>query len=121
MSNFKLGDKVVYISDNELVKGTIGAIVEHIGVAVVHKDDGEADKVALSSLALESESNDQGETEKEPVEKSEITITPSDFDDVVTSLMVDEMKKYGPIISMTLAVFGAKLHRALFIDEFKND
>ncbi len=120
MINLEPGKKVAVLIDNKLSRGTIRGVYEDIKRAIVELDDGEFKKVQLSYIGIEEEETVQEEPKNEPIEKSEITITPEEFKKIAMEVIKRESKNK-PLVSMGFTIFSAKLHRALFMDEGDND
>lgn len=126
MSKFKVGTRVAVIDKDthEIRKGVINASYEGVEVAIVTFDDGNVEKVGFDYLGIESETKVHEEKPTEPVEKSEITITPDEFKKIATDVVareVEKMEKGGGLLGITFTIFVAKLHRALFFDEVNNE
>lgn len=126
MSKFKPGLRVVVIDGDthEVRKGVINASYEGVEVAIVKFDDGNVEKVSFDYLGVEPETKVQEEKPTEPVEKSEITITPDEFKKIATDVVareVEKMEKGGGLLGITFTIFVAELHRALFFDAVDND
>lgn len=126
MSKFKPGLRVVVIDGDthEVRKGVINASYEGVEVAIVKFDDGNVEKVSFDYLGVEPETKVQEEKPTEPVEKSEITITPDEFKKIATDVVareVEKMEKGVGLLGITFTIFVAKLHRALFFDAVDND
>lgn len=115
-----IGDRVVMIENHELRRGVIRKIYDDIPtpVLMVEFDDGEIEKVYPGDVALEPKA--EVKEEKKPVEKSEITITPEEFREI----SIDTVMKFtnnDTIVGLTLTMFCADLHQALFENEGEND
>lgn len=122
MSKFKPGFRVVVIDGDtrEIRKGVINATYEEVEIAIVKFDDGNVEKVGFDYLGIEPETKVQEEKPTEPVEKSEITITPDEFKKIATKVVVENIKKMGEgggVLGLTFTFFVAELHRTLFIEE----
>ena len=125
MRNLRTGIIVATIDENtgEIRKGIVEAVYEAMKIAIVKFDDGDVEKVPFYRLGIESESKVQ-EKPTEPVEKSEITITPDEFRDISSKVIAKEAKKLGAdgaIVTLAFAVFSVELHKALFFDAVEND
>ena len=122
MSKFKPGLRVCVIDadTSELRKGVIKSICYELEIAIVKFDDDNVEKVRFDCLGIEPETKVQEEKPTEPVEKSEITITPEAFRNVSMDTVL-EMTKDNPIVGLALTLYTAKLHRALFFDAVDND
>ena len=126
MSKFKPGLRVVVIDGDtsELRHGVINASYEDVEIAIVKFDDGNVEKVSFDCLGIEPETKVQEEKPNEPVEKSEITITPEEFKKISAKVITKEVVKMpdgGGMLGLAFSVFVAKLHRALFFDAVEND
>ena len=124
MSKLKEGVRVVMIDHdtNTLRKGVINQAYSEMEIAIVKFDDGEVEKVPYEHLGIEPE-NDVQET-TEPVEKSEITITPEEFRNIsshVIKEITDKLENNSGVIGLTMIVFASELHNALFRSEVDND
>lgn len=121
-----VGDRVVIVEDSELRKGTIEKIFSEIApvILLVKFDNGEMRKMLPTDVALEPKENDQEkkvDEHSEPVEKTEITITPEEFSKIATKLVVKEFETGGPLLLSVGTILVAKLHQALFYDEGENE
>ena len=124
-----IGDRLVMIENHEIRRGTILNMYVDIPtpILVVEFDDGAIEKVYPKDVALEpkAEVKENQEVkeevkEKKPVEKSEITITPEEFENIALNAVV-EFAKGESIVGLMLSVFCADLHTALFAYEEEND
>lgn len=124
---FEIGDRVTLILDNEMCKGNIERL--HVDlprpVAIVTLDDGRTTKAYVTDIIPESNvakepEKVQEEKPTEPVEKSEITITPEEFRKKSTDL-AHEMAKGKPLVEIAIIMFLGCLHKALFFDAVEND
>ena len=114
------GDRVGVISNGEIKKGVVMSVYSDLDYAVVKFEDGVA-KVMLHNIGLLPEEKDQDPKEtKRPVEKSEITITPAEFQDIGVKVCSKLAEKYGPGFIFRSSAILAGLHTALFI-EGEND
>jgi hypothetical protein len=122
MSKIKKGMRVVVVIDNELQKGTVKSVYDWSNIAVVALDNGDTQKLNLWELGIEpvAEPTEQDQEHNEPVEKSEITITPNKFRKIATDTVI-KLSKDEPVIGLVLTMFVATLHRALFFDAVEND
>lgn len=126
MSKFRTGLRVVVIDGDthEIRKGVINASYEDVEIAIVKFDDGNVEKVGFDYLGIEPETKVQEEKPTEPVEKSEITITPNEFKKIASKVVmknVKEMGEGGGLLGLTFTIFVAELHRALFFDAVDNE
>lgn len=120
----KQGDTVAFIEHGEIKKGILKNIkVLDRQVAIVDFD-GEFRKVLVEDLAkVQEDTKDETEEiqeDKEPVEKSEITITPDQFRDITTSIIGEECAKMGSadlMVGMDIGIIMGKIYNELFIDE----
>lgn len=84
---FEVGDRVFTVEDNKVVYGEIHEIIGGGSqIVVVKLEDGSLCKMFYHSLAKVQENT---ETESEPVEKSEVTITPDEFRKVSAKVVAD--------------------------------
>ena len=91
----KQGDTVAIIEHGEIKKGILKDVkVLDRPVAIVDFD-GEVRKVLVEDLAKVQEESEEIQEDNEPVEKSEITITPDQFRDITTSIICKECAKIG--------------------------
>ena len=120
--DFSTGDEVVTIKDGELRKGVIKNFYPiNPPVFVIEFEDGTVEKVLYSNVAPAPKTETQEPEEKnEPVEKSEITITPSEFMQITTRVIANETKDR-KLVGLAFAALMAKVHKALFIDAWEND
>lgn len=124
MSKLKEGVRVVVIdrNTNEIKKGVIDKAYFEMEIAIVKFDDGNVEKVPYEHLHIEPE-NDVQET-TEPVEKSEITITPEEFRNIsshVIEEITDKLEDKSGVIGLTMIVFASELNNALFRSEVDNE
>lgn len=120
MNNFKPGARVGVLENGEIRKGTIKHAYYDYSIAIVAFEDGNVGKVHFSDLGLLPE--EKAQEPKEPVEKSEITITPEEFKNVAMKVISEVTTKAGtPLVGIAFSIIIAKIHRALFIDEGEND
>lgn len=117
MSELKEGVRVIVFDrdTNEIKKGVIDKAYSEMEIAIVKFDDGNIEKVPYEHLHIESE-NDVQET-TEPVEKSEITITPEEFQKIAVGVITEESLKGGPLLNAIGTILVSKLHKALFRSE----
>lgn len=115
--NFKLGDRVMTIQNSKPRYGTIRTIggndYETIAIVQFETDnpnEGEIGKVKVSDLIHAEETETKN---AEPVEKSEITITPDEFRDVGIKTIV-ELTEETPLVKIAFVTFLVNLHKALF-------
>ena len=121
-TNFKLGDRVMTIQDSKPRYGTIRSIgdngYEHIAIVTFKTDnpnESELQKIKVSDLILVEET--EAETKKsEPVEKSEITITPDEFRETGVKV-IKKLTAEKPVVGLAFTAFLAELHKALFFGE----
>ena len=122
--NFKLGDRVMTIQNSKPRYGTIRTIggndFETIAIVSVETDnpnEGEVIKVRVSDLILVKET----EVKKtEPVEKTSITITPSEFTLIGLKVIAKVIEK-NPRSKLVFTTFLAELHKALFFGEINEN
>ena len=121
-----IGDRVVMIENHEIRRGTILNMYVDIPtpILVVEFDDGAIEKVYPKDVALEpkteAKEDQEVKEEKKPVEKSEITITPEEFENITVDMVV-AFAKDNFILALTLSAFCEKLHKKLFSNEAEND
>lgn len=120
MSKLKEGVRVIVFDrdTNEIKKGVIDKAYSEMEIAIVKFDDGNVEKVPYEHLHIEPE-NDVQET-TEPVEKSEITITPEEFRNIsshVIKEITDTLEDKRGVIGLTMIVFASELHNTLFRSE----
>ena len=125
MSKIKENMKVIVIGENNKIEnGTVKTVYEKLGTAIVELDDGYIIKVRLIDLGIPETSEPvediKEEPKREPVEKSEITITPEEFRNIGVDVIKKQAKK-NPMIVLPFTVFLAELHKALFFDAVEND
>lgn len=122
MCKFKPGVRVIVIDeDHEIRRGVINAVYPDIKLTIVKFDDGNVEKVGFNYLGIEPDNKVQEEKPTEPVEKSEITITPAEFKKIGTKVMTEITKKGGPVLGFACTLIIANLHKALFFDAVDND
>lgn len=119
MIKFKENMKVVVIEYNKLRKGVIDKVYEDLNIAIVKFDDGDKGKVHFSKLGIEPDTKVQETKPIEPVEKSEITITPDEFRNISTRIIVEETDRLP--VALLVGNVVAKIHEKLFIDEVDNE
>ena len=124
----KQGDTVAIIEHGEIKKGIIKDVkVLDPPVAIVDFD-GEIRKVLVEDLAkVQEDTKDETkeiQEDKEPVEKSEITITSDEFKKIANDVAdreVEKIGKGGGSLYIIFTIFVIKLHRALFFDAVENE
>lgn len=117
---FKIGDRIVTIVCGELVSGTIKELFPiDPPVCIVKFEDGSFGKIPCNEMALEPKS-EPVEEKNEPITKSEITITPDEFENVACRVIARETKDH-PIIGFVTASIISKIHEALFTESSGND
>lgn len=115
---FSTGDKVVTIKDGELRKGVIKNFYPITPpVFVIEFEDGSVEKVLYSNVAPEPKT--ETPEENAPVEKPEITITPSEFREITCRVIAEEYKSR-KLLGLAVASLMGKIHRALFIEPWEN-
>lgn len=123
MSKFNKDMRVVVIDEHNYVrKGVIDKVFDSMDIAIVKFDDGNVEKVHFSYLGIEPETKAQGEPKKtnEPIEKSEITITPEEFQKIAVGVVRDITEKSGPALGFASTLIISLIHKALFLDEGDN-
>lgn len=120
--DFSTGDEVVTIKNGELRKGVIKNFFPvNPPVFVIEFEDGTVDKVLYSNVAPAPKTETQEPEEKnEPVEKSEITITPDKFKEITCRVIAAETKNH-KIVGLVFASLMSKIHKALFVEPWEND
>lgn len=114
------GDRVGVVINGEIKKGVVMSVYSDLDYAIVKFEDG-VSKVMLHNIGLLPEEKDQDPEIKEPVIKSEITITRDNFNKIAVKLIAKEARESkSGMIGMFFTIFVAKLERALFI-EGEND
>ena len=120
----KQGDTVAIIEHGEIKKGILKDVKALDRPVAIVDFDGEIRKVLVDDLARVQEESEEIQEDNEPVEKSEITITPDQFRDITTSIIGEECAKMGPaglMVGMAMGIIMAKIHTALFTDGAEND
>lgn len=120
----KQGDTVAIIEHGEIKKGILKDVKALDRPVAIVDFDGEIRKVLVEDLARVQEESEEIQEDNEPVEKSEITITPDQFHDITTSIIGEECAKMGPaglMVGMTIGIIMGKIHNELFIDGAEND
>lgn len=111
------GQKIKVVDNNELKDGTLRDVYETLDIAIVDIGDGVYKKVRIDQIAIVEEKP------TEPVAKSEITITPSEFMTITCKIVaklaldVDDSVKFMGACSILLG----KIHTALFIEGSENE
>ena len=117
---FNTGDKIITIKDGELRKGVIKNFFPiNPPVFLIEFEDGTVEKVLYSNVAPEPKT-ETPEEKIEPVEKSEITITPDEFMSITTRVIAEETMDRIEV-GLAFAPIMAKIHTALFVDEWENE
>ena len=111
------GDRVGVVSNGEIKKGVVMSVYSDLDYAIVKFEDG-VSKVMLHNIGLIPEEKDQAPKEtKRPVEKSEITITPEEFEKIGVKVCTKLATKFGgPGFIFRSSALLAGLHTALFIE-----
>lgn len=116
---FKQNDSVYAIVDNKIVEGTVFVILD--SVIVVKLDNGELVKCPSDTVAPAKIAEPTEETkESEPVEKSEIIITPDEFKEITTGV-VAKITKTKPLLGFAFMSILAEIHTALFFDNINEN
>ena len=122
-TNLKLDDKVMTIRDGRRRYGNIRALFDNLNSPVAMVDfenengDTTMEKVRLADLVLVEEPEvKETATPSEPVEKSEITLTPDEFRAAAISVLVNITTRNANETPDTLSVLVA-LHKALFFTD----
>ena len=116
----KQGDTVAIIEHGEIKKGILKDVKALDRPVAIVDFDGEIRKVLVDDLARVQEESEEIQEDNEPVEKSEITITPDQFRDITTSIIGEECAKMGSaglMVGMAIGIIMGKIHKELFIDE----
>lgn len=121
MVDFNVGDKIVTIKDGELRKGVVKNFYPMVTppVFAIEFEDGTVEKVLYNNIAPEPKT-ETPEEEIEPVEKSEITITPDEFREITCRVIAEETTEH-KVVGLAFASLMGKIHRALFVDEWENE
>lgn len=118
--SFNIGDKVVTIKNCEIRKGVVKNFYPiNPPVFAIEFEDGTVEKVPYNNVAPEPKTETPDE-ENEPVEKSEITITPGEFKEITCRVIAEETKDY-EVIGLAFAQLMSKIHKALFVEPWEND
>lgn len=133
MSKFNIGDHICMIHEDYYLKGVIKNLYPEINTAVIALDDDsravvntDIVKAKITNLDLDHDYHMSNESipDLEPVEKSEITITPEEFRNIAISVIEKNIKKMPEgkgLLGLTFTFFVSDLHRALFFDAVDND
>ena len=118
--SFGIGDKIVSIKDGELRKGVIKNFYPMVTppVFAVEFEDGSVEKVLYNNVAKEPETETQ--EENEPIQKSEITITPDEFQEIACRVIIETSRNDTRAASAFTRLIG-RLHKALFVEPWEND
>jgi hypothetical protein len=118
--SFGIGDKIVSIKDGELRKGVIKNFYPMVTppVFAVEFEDGSVEKVLYNNVAKEPETETQ--EENEPIQKSEITITPDEFQEIACRVIIETSRNNTRAASAFTRLIG-RLHKALFVEPWEND
>lgn len=118
------GDIVAIIEDGKIKKGVVKAIFDLSNPVALVDFNGDTRKVLVDTLAkVEEDSKEDIQENNEPVEKSEITITPERFKTLAINAQIKVLKLCNdPISTITyLTLFACELHKALFFDDVDNE
>lgn len=116
---FKIGDQVMTIENNTVREGVIMNFFPDVNppMLIVKFEDGEVEKVPITTVALKPKTETPGEQTAErtntPIEASEITITPDEFRDVAVEVAM-KLSEGNFTIGMAFAVYSGELSKALF-------
>ena len=114
-----IGDKVVTIKDGELRKGVVKNFFPvNPPIFFIEFEDGTVEKVLYNNVAPEPKTETPEETE--PVEKSEITITPGEFKEIACRVIAEETKD-NKFLGLAFAGIMSKIHCALFVKSWENE
>lgn len=125
----KQGDRVAIIEHGEIKQGIIKDIKFLDRPVAIVDFDGEIRKVLVENLGKvvtdEETSKDREDYLSDNLEeKSEITITQEEFQNISVKIVdetIDELGLGEEVLAFIFAIFLAKLHKALFIYEAEND
>ena len=121
MSRFKEDMEIGVLLDNQIKEGVIVSVYNPISTAIVRLTTGEVVKASFETLVIPAKKEGPEPVEKEkteePVEKSEITITPEEFRKIACKVIAEDEKELDlPLLTLTFTIFVAKLPKALFYD-----
>lgn len=118
---FNTGDKVVTIKDGELRKGVVKNFYPMVTppIFAIEFEDGTVEKVPYNNVAPEPKT-ETPEEKNDPVEKSEITITPDEFREITCRVIAENTKEH-KIVGLAFASIMGKIHRALFIEPWEEE
>lgn len=114
MKKFNIGDRVIVIEDNEVKRGTIKNVYSDLQIFIVEFNDGSVGKVVADKIALEPKAETTAEAEAQekredvPRMKSEVTITPDEFREVVVGALSEYVHNTNDSIVEKLE-FGIKV------------
>lgn len=125
----KQGDRVAIIEHGEIKQGIIKDIKFLDRPVAIVDFDGEIRKVLVEDLGKvvtdEETSKDREDYLSDNLEeKSEITITQEEFQNISVKIVdetIDELGLGEEVLAFIFAIFLAKLHTALFVYEVEND
>ena len=118
--DFNIGDKIVAIKDSTLRKGIIKYVYAvNPPVARIEFEDGEVEKVFLKGVAHEPKPETQDQ-KINPRIKSKITITPDEFRDIASRVIMDDPKTFW-VDGLKFAVLMGKIYNVLFMESCEND
>lgn len=119
---FNVGDKIVTIKNGELRKGVIKNFYPvNPPVFAIEFEDGTVEKIPYNNVAPEPKT-ETPEEENAPVVKSEITITPDEFQKIAIDVITDYAIKQNDItVGFVPTLILADIHKRLFITEAEND
>lgn len=117
---FCTGDRVVTIKDGELRRGTVKTFFDELdpSIAIIEFEDGSVEKVWGENVAKEAKAETMAENE--PVEKSEITITPDKFREIACRVVAEKTHKH-ILVGVAFAQILGDIHRALFVDPWEDE
>ncbi len=118
MSKIKEGMNVIFIKNSSIVKGVAETVYDSIDLAIVALDDGTRVKRNLFDLVIDEKKTEEPEKPKEPVEKSEITITTDEFRKKASTLiakLAHEGATEGMLV-LAFTLFVYQLHEVLFFE-----
>ena len=126
MKSFEVGvgDRVMTISDNEILRGTVRSFIAEVDppILIVKFDDGTVSKVRADNVVHEIKAETQPEKKGLDLNK-EITITLDEFVEKCSKVInTDETLRKAPAeLHMAWLIFSAVITKALFVDEADDD
>ena len=119
---FNPGDRVISIKDNEIRKGVVRKDFRFVNppVLLVEFEGGNCEKMPYNKVAIDTtpESDVNEPEEFERIEKSEITITPDEFQNITSNAVAEALSDSTPELALPIMQLGAfilaTIHEALF-------